>query len=348
MRNFRNYYEILGISAEATEEEIKRAFRQLARQYHPDLNPGNKVAEERFKELGEAYEVLSDRDKRVKYDGFSQYWEQEGFESAADMLGDRRNADQRERPNDGFGQFPDFDEFVDQLLGPRSQSRTVPVGDLRDRRGFEDSFEGDSRSASTAGVKSGSSAEFFRPSTSKTSYTVTARPNPRDIDAPLSLPLERAYAGGRERIRLEDGRTLEVEMPGGLVTGQQIRLRNQGLQGGDLYLQITVLPHRFFRLEGVDLYCTVPITLPEAVLGAPVMIPTLDGPVTMNLPVGARDRQRLRLAEKGYPGATGGRGDQIIELQWVLPTNLSDAEQALYEQLLTIATASPRANLLYS
>ncbi len=322
MQNFRNYYAILGVAKEATGDEIKRAFRRLARQYHPDLNPGNKEAEERFKDLGEAYEVLSDATKRAQYDEYSKFWKQKGFQNARRAAaaanrtwGDRPEA--RVAENLDYSEFIDFNSFVDRLLTRRGEPAAPPQPGSRD---------------------------YYRPGTTRTAYTVKAAAA-RDAEARLTIPLEKAFSGGRERIRLEDGRSLEVNMPPGLVTGQRIRLKNQGINGGDLFLKITVAPHDFFRLEGVDLYCDVPVTPSEAVLGSAIEVPTLDGLVKMNLPRGVRHGQRLRLSNKGYPINRDRRGDQIVEIQIATPTQLSTDELALYEQLRAIESFEPRANL---
>jgi curved DNA-binding protein len=161
----------------------------------------------------------------------------------------------------------------------------------------------------------------------------------------LTLPLEKAYLGGLERIRLEDGRSLEVDMPAAMVTGQTIRLRDQGVGGGDLFLKITVSPHPFFKLEGTDVYCQLPITPSEAVLASPVEVPTLDGLVKINVPPGVKSGQRLRLANKGYPTDKGKRGDQLVEIQIVMPKSISSEERELYEKLRQIETFNPRADL---
>lgn len=325
LQNFRDYYEILGVPREATNEEIKQVFRRLARQYHPDLNPGNKDAEEKFKDIGEAYEVLSDTSKRAQYDQFSKFWKQRGFQrqtTPRSKTWDNRSASGRTGAEEvDFSQFADFNSFVEQVLGRRQESRNgVPSP------------------PSTRDVFSG-------PRTTKTAYTVSSRASRRDIEARLTLPLEKAYEGGVERIRLEDGRSLEVDMPPGMFTGQTIRLKEQGVAGGDLFLKITVSPHPFFKLEGSDISCQVPITPSEAVLGAPVEVPTLDGLVKMNIPAGVRSGQRLRLANKGYPDDNGRRGDQLVEIQLVVPRNPSTQERELYEKLRQIETFNPRADL---
>jgi curved DNA-binding protein len=165
------------------------------------------------------------------------------------------------------------------------------------------------------------------------------------VEARLTLPLDKAYTGGRERIRLEDGRSLEVNMPPGMVTGQRVRLKNQGTQGGDLYLKISVAPHPFFQLEGSDISCQVPITPSEAVLGGMVEVPTLDGPVKMTVPQGVRSGARLRLAGKGYPTPNGDRGDQLVEVRIAIPKQISDRERDLYEQLRRVEKFNPRADL---
>jgi curved DNA-binding protein len=185
----------------------------------------------------------------------------------------------------------------------------------------------------------------FRPGNTKVSYTVPSRPTRKDIEARLTLPLERAYTGGVERIRLEDGRSLEVNMPPAMVTDQRIRLKGQGIGGGDLYLKITVTPHSFYKLEGADIVCQLPITPSEAVLGAPVQVPTLDGRVKMNIPPGVKSGQRLRLANKGYPMEDGSRGDQLLEIQIVIPKEISSRERELYEKIRQIETFNPRADL---
>ncbi|EKQ69055.1 DnaJ-class molecular chaperone with C-terminal Zn finger domain [Leptolyngbyaceae cyanobacterium JSC-12] len=317
MQNFRNYYDILGVNKDATAEEVKKSFRKLARQYHPDLNPGNKEAEERFKSINEAYEVLSDPSKRTQYDQFGRYWNRPGFQTGGrSPVGRSWNGRGSDRATDdfNFGEFSDFNSFVDQLLNRR---------------------EG----VSTAGT----AQEPFRPGTTKTTYTVP-RTKPRDAEARLTVPLDRAYLGGRERIRLEDGRSLEVNMPSGMVTGQRVRLKGQGVSGGDLYLKIDVAPHPFFKLEGSDIFCQLPITPSEAVLGGSIEVPTLDGLVKMSIPPGVRSGQRLRLANKGYP-INGDRGDQIVEIQIVIPKELSEQERELYEKLRQLETFDPRANL---
>lgn len=327
MQNFRNYYEILGVSRDASVEEIKKVYRRLARQYHPDLNPGNKEAEEKFKDVGEAYEVLSDSSKRAQYDQFSRFWKQRGFQGGGGARGgaawgDRGNGRTATEDLD-FGSFPDFNSFVDQLLNRRTTTRTATAG--------------------TAPRTATATQDYYRPGTTKTAYTV--KPGRRDAEARLSVPLDKAYTGGRERIRLEDGRSLEVNMPPAMVKGQKIRLKGQGVNGGDLYLKIDVTGHPYFKLDGWDIQCTLPITPSEAVLGGPIEVPTLDGLVKMRIPPGVKPGQKLRLAGKGYPNEEGVRGDQIVEIQMAIPRDLTGDERELYEKLRRIETFNPRADL---
>lgn len=327
MQNFRNYYDILGVSAGASLDEIKRAYRQLARQCHPDLNPGDTTAEERFKLLGEAYEVLSDAEKRSQYEQFSSFWKQKGFPGWG-------RGSSEGKPNRGlsledwdFSEFRDFNKFVDQLLHQRRENG---------RR------ENGAATATKAPVKE---EDPYQPGTSKTSYTVKQRTSRRDAEANLTVPLEKAFTGGRERIRLEDGRSLEVNMPSGMLTGQRIRLKGQGIGGGNLYLRIEVEPHPFFQLQGNDILCHLPLTPSEAALGSSIEVPTLDGLVRMTIPAGVQVGQRLRLAGKGYPIGRESRGDQIVEIDIVVPTVLSEREKALYDELRAIETLDPRADL---
>ncbi|MCX7596798.1 MAG: J domain-containing protein [Fischerella sp.] len=323
LRNFRDYYEILGVSKDATNEEIKKTYRRLARQYHPDLNPGNKAAEEKFKDISEAYEVLSDAAKRAQYDQFSRYWKQKGFDKQTQKsktwgVDSRYNGRNTQDVNPG--NYSDFTTFINEVIGVKT-----------------------SKNGTTSATNA--TSDPFRTPRTKVAYTPNQRPTRRDIEAKLSLPLEKAYHGGLERIRLEDGRSLEVSMPPGMVTGQTIRLRNQGINGGDLYLKITVEPHPIFKIEGTDVYCQIPLTPSEAVLGGQVEAPTLDGLVKMTIPPGVRSGQRLRLSGKGYPSEKGKRGDQLVEIQIVTPKNISAEERELYEKIRQIETFKPRADL---
>ncbi|MDJ0843340.1 DnaJ C-terminal domain-containing protein [Crocosphaera sp.] len=290
MQQLRNYYAILGVSRDATAEEIKKSFRKLARQYHPDVNPGDTTAEEKFKSINEAYDILSDETKRADYD--------------------------RVR----FGKTK------------RRPFRTPP----RPPRNGSSNSSGYNRDS-----------EFWRfqdynPGSTKRAKVVNPSRSARDVEAKLNIPLEKAYRGGRERIRLEDGRSLEVDMPSGMIDGQKIRLKGQGLQGGDLYLKITITPHAFFELRGSDIACQVPVTPSEAILGGSVEVPTIDGLVKMTVPKGVRPGQRLRLANKGYPDSSGKRGDQLVEIQIAIPSEVSEEEMALYQQIREKEKFNPR------
>jgi curved DNA-binding protein len=332
MQDIRNYYELLGVKRDASADEIKQAFRRLARKYHPDLNPGDKAAEDKFKDISEAYEVLSDRSKRSQYDKFTGFWRKNRTKAPASEPREPRD---RSTEEEEFGD--DFNTFIDRLLGrkkeasnsPRDRSaRTEAPGDRNarnnDRRNPREQREPDRNN-------------FTEPQ---------ARLNPKNLEAELTLPLDKAYLGGRERITIqEDGRSLEVDMPPGMIPGQKIRLRGQGLGGGDLYLKINVSPHQFFRLEGVNIYCQLPVTPAEAVLGGFIEVPTLDGLVKISLPQSITSGQKLRLAGKGFPGEDGRRGDQLLEIQIVVPKSLLPAERELYEKLREIESFNPRLDL---
>lgn len=316
MRNFRNYYDILGVPRNASNDEIKQVYRKLARQYHPDLNPNNKEAEETFKDINEAYDVLSDVGKRAQYNKFGQYWKQRGFQENNAERSQSWGRSSAASDELDFSDFSDFQDFLDQLMGRR---------------------KGD-------GSRSRAPSDPYRPGTTKTVYTAN-KPGRVNAEARLDVPLEKAFKGGWERIRLEDGRSIEVNMPSGMISGQRIRVPGQGKGGGDLYLIIEVKPHDFFHKDGLDIICELPITPVEAIVGGSIDTPTLDGWVTMNLPVGVRSGQRLRLGGKGYISTDGTRGDQLVEIRIEIPKIVSNEERELYEKLKRIETFKPRASL---
>lgn len=302
MQQARSYYQVLGVPRDATAEEIKKSFRKLARQYHPDVNPNNKAAEERFKDINEAYDVLSDDKKRLEYD--------------TQLFGRNRR--------------PPFNRVA---TGERQRPSSPPPRNANGRtpppRQPADTWQ-----------------DFSANQRSK--VVSPARPLPRDVEANLTLPLEKAYQGGRERIRLEDGRSLEVEMPGGMGDGHRIRLKGQGINGGDLYLKIAIAPHGFFSLQGADIACQVPVTPSEAILGGAIEVPTIDGLVKMTVPAGVKQGQKLRLAQKGFPDTNGDRGDQLVEILIAIPPQPSEAELDLYRQIREKESFNPRQKFLKS
>jgi curved DNA-binding protein len=316
MQNLRtaviNYYEILGVANNASPEEIKQEFRRLARRYHPDLNPGDKVAEEKFKQINEAYDILSDDTKRQQHN--SQLF----------TAGKRRFV--RSPNQNRSGGFPFSKDIGGIWQGVTSSSKSAKNPPIN-------------------GNRAPSSADF-RPGNRKTIKSVASRNLPKDIEAKLTLPLQKAYKGGRERIRLEDGRSLEVDMPPAMYHGQKIRLKGQGIQGGDLYLKILLKSDSFFQLEGLDISCEIPLTPSEAIIGGAIEVPTIDGLVQMNVPPGVKSGQRLKLANKGYPNIRGERGDQLVIIQIAFPTDITDAEKKLYTQIREIEKFNPRHKLI--
>ncbi len=297
MQEVRNYYEMLGINKSASSSEIKKAYRTLAIKYHPDRNLGNKAAEEKFKDINEAYEVLSDQTKRVQYD---QSISRKNFIDKA-----------------GFGNFG-----RNNNNGSKTRVNTAERPRVR------------------------VDSQDYRPGTTKRERVVRSHPTSRDIEAKLTLGLSEAYRGGKRKIRLEDGRSLEVDMPEGMVNGQRIRLKGQGIEGGDLYLKITVARHPFFEIQGENIYCQVPVTPTEAILGSAIEVPTIDGLVKVSVPNGVRSGQRLRLANKGYFGKSGERGDQLVEIQIAAPKEITAEEKELYEKLRELEQFNPRKNMI--
>ncbi len=333
MQDIRNYYELLGVKRDASADEIKQAFRQLARKYHPDLNPGDKTAEDKFKEISEAYEILSDRSKRSQYDKFAGFWRKNRTKTAP-------NNPPRDRSDeDDFSD--DFNTFIDRLLGRKKEESTSNYSNERSSRTDAQTAR-NTRNNERRSSRTGTAERPDRNTFAQAQSPV----RPKNLEAELTLPLDRAYLGGRERITIqEDGRSLEVDMPPGMTPGQKIRLRGQGIAGGDLYLKINVSPHQFFRLAGIDIYCQLPVTPAEAVLGGFVEVPTLDGLVKISLPQSIASGQKLRLAGKGFPADDGKRGDQLLEIQIVVPKNPPPAERELYQKLRDLESFNPRLDL---
>ncbi|RME60400.1 MAG: J domain-containing protein [Caldilineae bacterium] len=308
----KDYYRILGVSKDADEKEIKKAYRKLARQYHPDMNPGDAEAEQRFKEISEAYAVLSDPEKRKKYDRFGAQWEQ--YERAG------VNPDDFARGFGGFGS-----------PGGQTYTRTITPEE------FEQIFGGFGGSGGMGGGMSGFSDFFeslFGGGPSRTRQRSgfegfsTRTPRPRTAEAEAEITLEEAFHGTTRTLQREDGRRIEVTIPKGVRTGSKVR-------AGDVTLRIRVKPHSRFRREGDDLYVTVPVDLYTAVLGGEVQVPTLERPVMLTIPAGTQNGKRFRLRGLGMPKlkTPDQRGDLYAEVEVQVPTRLSPEERRLFEQL---------------
>jgi curved DNA-binding protein len=332
---FRDYYEVLGVSRNASEDEIKKAYRKLARKHHPDVNPGDKTAEGKFKELNEAYEVLSDPEKRKRYDQLGANWK-----AGADFT-----------PPPGWeGARVDFGDLGDLFGGGRGPS------------GFSDFFESLFGDARRAGARAGPGFAM--------------RGN--DVEAEITLSLEEAHRGTTRSLTLQttercfdcggsgskDGKlcptcrgagvvrrpkTLDVNIPAGARDGSVIRLARQGEPGtgnapaGDLFLRVTIQPHRFFTVvNGDDVQIDLPVAPWEAALGAKVSVPTLDGPVEMTIPAGTQGGQKLRLRGQGLNRRGGGRGNQYVRLKIVNPEKMTNREKELFERLAAESRFNPR------
>ncbi len=297
--DFKDYYSILGVSKTADAAEIKRSFRKLARKYHPDVNPDNKAAEAKFKEVSEAYEVLSDSDKRKKYDQFGQYWQQAsragGGVPGGGVPGGAGGFD--------FGSYGSFEEFIFELLGKKG-GFGGPGGGARTQTGYQ-TRPGSSGFGSTGFDTSGfgSSGFGFDP---RTASRGAAGRGMFDQEAELKLTLSEAFHGVQKRFSI-GGESVAVRIPAGVKPGSKIRLKGKGGQNpqtqqrGDVYLTVAIASHGFFQFDGDNLVCEVPIAPDEAVLGSKIEVPTPDGSVTVSIPAGIKSGQSLRLRGKGWP-----------------------------------------------
>jgi curved DNA-binding protein len=351
----KDYYEVLGLKRGASDDDIKKSYRKLARKFHPDLNPGDRAAEEQFKQLQEAYDVLSNAEDRKLYDEYGDNWRAvkagagappppgwqggppPGWESA-----------RRSRTGGAGAGAPGFDFGDFDFSGFRGAGGSAGGFDI-----FEEMFGGAGR---RTGRRSGRG---------------------RDVEAELELSLEEAHRGGRRTIQMQatevcptckgtgelDGRvcetcggvgevvrprTMEVNIPAGVRDGSTIRLAGQGGAGsngsepGDLYLHIRLRPHPTFTVKGDDLEVELPVAPWEAVLGAKVDVPTIDGRVAVTIPRGARSGQRLRLRGQGLNKRKGGRGDEYARLKIVVPTDVTAEERQAYEELKRVSRFDPR------
>lgn len=339
----RDYYEVLGIARSASADEIKKAHRRLVRQYHPDVNKNNKAAEEKFKEVQEAYDVLSDTQKRQAYDQFGHAGVGAGAAGAAN--GDpweafRRASGSQPRtgragrrggphvtvedfdPSDFQGDFgPDFSSIFDQVFG---RGRPGAAGRGRPRPGPGPGVAPEEPSGPSRGAA--------------------------DVEHTISLSFEQAARGATLPLQISrDGKleTIDVKIPPGVKDGSRIRIKGRGQQvggeAGDLYIITRVLPHAYFRREDLDVLLDLPVSVYEAMLGTKVTVPTLDGPVTLTVPPGTSSGAKLRIKGRGVERG-GERGDQLSIVKIMVPKSLDPDGQAMLERLRSQSPVDARAD----
>jgi len=324
MVDYKDYYNVLGISKGATADEIKKAYRKLARKYHPDANLDNPSAEEKFKEIGEAYEVLKDPHKRQKYDQLGANWKQ--YENAG-------------RPGGGQSYSYDFS-------GGRGFNFENMGG------GFSDFFEMFFGSS----ANQGSSPGFDFGNNFGGGGARTSSRKGQDLQSTLEINLREAYAGTQRSIRLQKEnktRTVNIKIPKGIKNGGKIRLAGEGGPGlgggpgGDLYLTINVAAHNVFERKGSDLHIEVPVTIKEAYYGGKINIPTFDGKVDMKLPKKTQSGKIFRLKGKGMPVVKGGsNGNLYVKTRIVFPEKMSAKQKKQFEGFLKDYDENPRDNII--
>jgi curved DNA-binding protein len=310
---FRDYYETLGVTKTATEDEIRSAFRKLARKHHPDVAKDKKAAEEKFKEINEAYEVLSDAEKRKKYDQLGAGWNQPGGFQPPPGWG-------AQQPGRGFQQW--------QWGGGENGGVEFEFGGT----GFSDFFEaffGGGRGRSAFGGFGGRQATAERGA---------------DVEADIMVTLEEALHGSTRTVSLRRTGSNKVEnyqvkIPRGVHEGQRIRLAGQGEAGerggksGDLFLRVRLAKHPDFSVEGSDLVYEVKIEPWRAVLGSELLVPTLEGKVRLKVPPGTQGGQRFRLRGRGLPSTSGTRGNLYVDVQINVPKKLTEREREVWQEL---------------
>ncbi len=304
---YKDYYETLGVSRSASEAEIKKAFRNLARKYHPDVARDKKSAEAKFKEINEAYEVLGDPDKRAKYDQLGADWKSgaefrpppgwEGFGPGGAFRGAGREG--------GF-EFggTGFSDFFEQLFGGMGRGRTEGFR-------FDRNF---------GGAASGQLG--------------------RDIEGDILVTLDEVLNGSLRAVTVRHGHrseTHQVKIPAGVGEGQRLRIAGRGEKGpagaGDLFLRVRLARHPEFEVRGQDLIHETPVAPWDAVLGSSLRVPSLTGPVSIRIPPGTQNGQKLRVRGRGLPSREGGQGDLIVVITVELPKTVTDSERKLWEQL---------------
>jgi curved DNA-binding protein len=323
---YKDYYSILGVDKKSSKEEISKAYKKLAKKHHPDLNPNDPTAEDKFKDVTEAYEVLKDDEKRKLYDSFGSDWQHgQNFQPPPGY----ENVHFNFRGDQGGASY-DFSDFFENIFGG---------GFGRSGRDFRQSsrgFQGDPFSG----------GRFSRKG--------------QDAEAALELTLEEAYKGGTKSITLQeqvygpDGRplvqnkTLSVNIPAGIKDGNKIRLHGQGSPGmgsgqsGDLYLRVKILPHPLFKLDGNNIIFDLALAPWEAALGSTVRVPTLDGNIELKIPAGVSSGRKMRIKGKGM-GRGASKGDQLVRVMIRMPGETSPEEKKLWEELAQVSGFDPRA-----
>jgi curved DNA-binding protein len=355
---YRDYYEILGVPRSASQAEIKKAFRKLARQHHPDRNPGDSAAEKRFKDVNEANAVLSDADKRKQYDTLGANWDQfqgtgGGARGGADPFG----------PGGPFAGYGSAGGGAGAQGNVRYEFRTAGAGDGGFSDFFRTFFAGASEGA--AGTRDAAGERMARRTgrpgvrfedilgdmglggtgggaAAGNGRSTAARPP--EIEAPAELTLEEAYHGTQRLLEVE-GKRYEVQIPRGVDTGSRVRLSGKGPNGRDLVVTVKMRPHDIYTRRGADLERELPVTLREALLGAEVPVATLKGRLLLTIPPGTQAGRTFRLTGQGMPRMKdGGTGDLYVKVRVVLPTTLDEQQTKAARAFLDLVDQpDPRA-----
>lgn len=332
MVKFKDYYQTLGVPRTSTQKEIKTAYRNLARKFHPDANKGDKGAEEKFKEIAEAYEVLKDPDKRQKYDTLGNNWKAgSDFKPPPDFSGGGFNFD--------FEKFGDFSK-----QGPFSDFFDILFGQTFGQPGAQQAGRG------TTGGASGRTTTQQQQQRSAAAGGPTERSNRMyDQEADIELSVEELAKGAQRTLKITppgaEAKTIEVKIPPGVRPGSRVRIAGQGMKTprgrGDLFLRVKVKPHSEFTIDGDNIICELSISPALAVLGGQAGVPTLDGTVKIKIPAGTQNGRMLRLKGRGLPSSKNTvKGDLLIRVKIVIPSHPSDKERSLYEQLAELEKAT--------